>query len=220
VGRGGSSVWWDVPGGHGHDGSDVGRPGMRVSGGRVSGGRERASSGRGFGRVSVGRERARSERGFGRGSPYNHPPLRKASTRCLVRRRERTERDGTESSGSDATWGRGVVSVEFCDFFGGIADLVCILPGVAFCSVAFPFDQVLESPSVHSTVQDLFHCVLLFSVDEFWWRGGTYASAGDWVGRGGCQLYYIKDRVQTFHRGWQGEAVGIRSDSSFYRERT
>ena len=65
-------MWWDVPGGHGRDGSDVGRPGMRVSGGRVSGGRERASSGRGFGRVSVGRERARGGRGFGRGSPYNY----------------------------------------------------------------------------------------------------------------------------------------------------
>ena len=186
---------WDVPGSHVRDESNVGRPGMRVSGGRVSGGRERASSGRGFGRVSVGRERARGGRGFGRGSPYNHPPLRKASTRCLVCQGERTERDGTEGSGSDTTWGSGVVSVEFRDFLGGIADLVCILPGVAFCSVAFPLDQVLESPTVHSTVQDLFHCILLFSVDEFWGRGRAYASAGDRVGRGGCQLYYVKDRV-------------------------
>ena len=79
-------------------------------------------------------------RRFRRGSPYNHPPSRKASPRCLGCEGNGAERDGTEGHGADAAWGSWVASVEFRDPFWGVVDMFCVLPGVSLCPVAFPFD--------------------------------------------------------------------------------
>jgi hypothetical protein len=108
--------------------------------------------------------------------------------------------------------------MELRDFLWSIADVSGIFPGVAFCSVTFPFDQILEASTMHPTVQDSFHYILFFPVDEFRRGGRASASADDRVGRGVCQLHNVEDRVQALHRWWQGEAVGIRSDPSFYWE--
>ena len=176
-----STVGWDVSGGRWHC-----RIEGRRSGERAGGEHERASGGRGFGRV-------------GRGSPYNHPPLRKASTRCLVHERDWAEGDGAESHGSDAAGGSWVTCMEFRYFIRGIADISGVFPGIAFRSVAFPFDQILETSAVHPTVQDPFHYVLFFPIDEFRRRGRTSTSADDPVSRGACQFHDVEDRVQALH---------------------
>ena len=40
-----------------------------------------------------------------RGSPYNHPPSRKAATQCLSHERDGAKRDGAEGQRSDVTQG-------------------------------------------------------------------------------------------------------------------
>jgi len=53
-------------------------------------------------------------------------------------------------------------------------NLVSWLPGVVTFEVPFPFDEVLEcsgSPMM-SVVDDMFHFILLFSIDKVrWWPG-------------------------------------------------
>ena len=89
--------------------------------------------------------------------------------------------------------------MEFRDFIRSIADVSGVFPGISFCSVTFPFDQILETSAVHPTVQDPFHYVLFFPVDEFRRRGRTGMSADDRVSRGACQFHDVEDWVQAFH---------------------
>jgi len=116
----------------------------------------------------------------------------------LIHKRDGTEGDGAKGHGPDTTWGGRVVCMEFRDLVWCIADVPCIFPGVAFCSVAFPFDQVLEASAVHPTVQDSFHYVLLFPIDKFQQRGQrgwVSASASNWVGQGTRQFHNVEYRV-------------------------
>ena len=101
----------------------------------IGGGRARRTSGGGQ-QVWIGY----GLRQFGKGSPYNHPPSRKASPRCLGCEGNGAERDGTKGHGADVAWGRWVALVEFRDPFGGVVDMFCVFPGVSLCPVAFPFD--------------------------------------------------------------------------------
>ena len=57
--------------------------------------------------------------------------------------------------------------MELSDFFWSIGDISGVFPSVAFQTVAFPFDQVLESSSEHPAVDDFLHNVFLFAVYEF-----------------------------------------------------
>jgi hypothetical protein len=57
--------------------------------------------------------------------------------------------------------------VKLSDFFRSVGDVSGVFPGVAFQTVAFPFDQVLESSSEHPAVDDFLHNVFLFAVHEF-----------------------------------------------------
>src|SRR5437016_1623012 len=68
------------------------RVGTWQSGARESGKSERRSGGVGVRESGAERKRRKAEWSQ-RGSPYNHPPSRKASTRCLDRERDRAERD-------------------------------------------------------------------------------------------------------------------------------
>ena len=70
--------------------------------------------------------------------------------------------------------------MEVCYHFCSIVKVLCVLPGVVLYSVALPFDQVLESTPEHPTVQDFFHNVFFFTVNEFWrrWRSCTSSSNG------------------------------------------
>ena len=58
-----------------------------------------------------------------RGSPYNHPPSRKAATRCLSRERNGAKGDGAEGQGLDATRGSWVKLVKYSDVFWSIGDV-------------------------------------------------------------------------------------------------
>ena len=92
------------------------------------------------------RGRARESRRSVRGSPYNHPPSRKASTRCLDRKRNRAEGDRAKSHCPDPPWGGWIALMKFRNLFGGIVNILRVLPGVSFRTVTFPFNQVLKAP--------------------------------------------------------------------------
>jgi len=67
-------------------------------------------------------------------------------------------------------WGSRILAVELRYLLWGVVEIFRVFPGISLYPVAFPLDQVLEFPSEHPPVQDLFHNVLLFSIYEFWWR--------------------------------------------------
>jgi len=79
----------------------------------------------------------------------------------------------------NAAWGSQVFGVELCYLFWGMVEILQVFPGISLYSVAFPFDQILELPSEHSTVQDLFHNIFLFPIYEFqgWWQVLTSSGA-------------------------------------------
>jgi len=62
--------------------------------------------------------------------------------------------------------------VELRYLLWGVVEMFPVFPGISFYPVAFPLNQVLEFPSKHPTVQDLFHNILLFPIYKFrrrWW---------------------------------------------------
>jgi hypothetical protein len=76
-------------------------------------------------------------------------------------------------------------------------DFRCIFPAVIFSAISFPSHLKLELLPEHLAVQDLFHDVLLFSVDEFWrWRRSRATSLNR-VRSGRSQLYDIEDWVKS-----------------------
>jgi len=118
------------------------------------------------GRRVGGRSGSRRRRESRRSSPYNHPPSRQALTRCWGEW-NRMERNWAKGQGADMVWGFQVLGVELHYFFRGVFEILWVFPGIFLCSIAFPFDQILEFPSEHPTVQDLFHDIFLFSINEF-----------------------------------------------------
>src|SRR4051812_20945663 len=50
------------------------------------------------------------------------------------------------------------------------------LPAVFLSSIALPSDIVLQSPTLHSRVQNFFYLVFLFSIlCDNWWRGNRFS---------------------------------------------
>ena len=96
----------------------------------------------------------------------------------------------------------------------GVVEIFQVFPGISFYPVAFPLDQVLEFPSKHPTVQDLFHNVLLFPIYVVRVLAAVAGSEDRVVGSG-RQLHDIKDWVKTSHQGREDQMVGILSDVSF-----
>ena len=113
--------------------------------------------------------------------------------------------------------GSRVFGVELCYLLWGVVEIFRVFPGISFYPVAFPLNQVLEFPSKHPTVQDLFHNILLFPVYEFRRRWRVPTSSNDQVVGSGRQLHDIKDWVKMSHRGREDQMVGILSDASFDR---
>jgi len=105
--------------------------------------------------------------------------------------------------------------VELRYLLWGVVEIFQVFPGISFYPVAFPLDQVLEFPSKHPTVQDLFHNILLFPIYRFWRRWRIPTSSDDQVVGRGRQLHDVKDQVKTSHRGREDQTVGILSDVSF-----
>jgi len=98
-----------------------------------------------------------------------------------------------------------------------VVEILRVFPGISLYPVAFPLDQVLEFPSEHPTVQDLFHNVLFFPIYEFQQRWRIPMSSDDQVVGSGRQLHDIKDWVKMSHWGREDQTVGILSDTSFDR---
>ena len=62
--------------------------------------------------------------------------------------------------------------IKFDELWG--VHLVSWLPCVVTFRVPFPFDEILElsGPTMTSVVDDAFHFVLLFTIDQVrWWSG-------------------------------------------------
>jgi hypothetical protein len=97
-------------------------------------------------------------------------------------------------------WCGGVVSVECCDFFRRIVDILYILPSVSFHSITFPLNQVLEALLEHSAVQYFLYHVFFFAVDEFGRGRQRRMSADDWVRRCWGQFDDVEHWVKELHR--------------------
>jgi hypothetical protein len=58
-------------------------------------------------------------------------------------------------------------------------------PAVIAVVVTLLFDQILKSIVPHSTVKELFNCVIVFAIDERWWRWGGRSATWNGVWKGG-----------------------------------
>ena len=97
-------------------------------------------------------------------SPYNYPPFRIASTRCNGHRWNGAEGDGAKGQSADAAGSSWVPCMKIINCIGGITEIIPVLPGVVFHTVAFPFDQVLQLPAEHAAVEDFFYLVFVSPV--------------------------------------------------------
>jgi len=125
------------------------------------------------------------------------------------------ERDQAEGQSVDAAWGSRVLGVELCYLLWGVVEILQVFPGISLYPVSFPLDQVLEFPSEHPTVQDLFHNVLHFPIYEFRRQLRVPTSSDNRVVGSGGQLHDVKDWVKTSHQRREEQMVGILSDTSF-----
>ena len=65
----------------------------------------------------------------------------------------------------------------------GITNVIPIFPSVVLHTITFPLNQVLELLAEDATVENLFHNIFLFAIDEFQWQRRWYMSSGDRVNR-------------------------------------
>jgi len=112
-------------------------------------------------------------------------------------------------------WRSWVLGVELHYLLQGVVEILRVFPGISFYPVVFLFDQILEFPLEHPTVQDFFHNIFLFPIYEFWGWWRVLMSSGNRVVRSGRQLHDIEDWVKASHGGREDQAVGVLSDASF-----
>jgi hypothetical protein len=60
-------------------------------------------------------------------------------------------------------------------------DIILVFPRVVFNSIAFPFYQVLELASEQPAVENFFHFVFLFPINEFRWWGWRSMPTRNWI---------------------------------------
>ena len=63
----------------------------------------------------------------------------------------------------------------------GVTNVIPIFPSVVLHTITFPLNQVLELPAEDATVENLFHNIFLFTIDEFRWWQRWCMSSGDRV---------------------------------------
>jgi len=69
---------------------------------------------------------------------------------------------------SDISWSSRVFAMELrCEFWCG--NFGSGLPGIVFTAVSLPFNEVLESSPVPTTVEYFLYFPLWFSVDDYRW---------------------------------------------------
>ena len=64
-----------------------------------------------------------------------------------------------------------------------ITNVIPIFPSVVLHTITFPLNQVLELPAEDATVENLFHNIFLFAVNEFQWWQRWCMSSGDQIDR-------------------------------------
>jgi hypothetical protein len=77
-------------------------------------------------------------------------------------------------------------------------------PGVIAIVVTLPLDQqILKSIVPHSTVKDLFDCVLVLAINEHWWWWGGWSMTWNGVWQGGRQLDHWEYWVEASKAEWE-----------------
>ena len=131
-------------------------------------------------------------------SPYIHSLFKIATSRSNGLR----VKNVVELHASDVSWSPRVFAMELCcefwsgDFRGG-------LPGIVFTAIFLPLDEVLESPPVPTTVEDLFYFPLRFSVDDYGRQVVLCFPACDRVVWSRSELYYVEYWMELLHPVWQ-----------------
>jgi hypothetical protein len=83
--------------------------------------------------------------------------------------------------------------VKFDEF--GRVDLIGFFPGVVAFGVALPFDQILQGLGLPPGPMRMYllHFVLLFSINQIWWRSGEVGSV--------CRCFSVS-RDKTVVEDW------------------
>jgi hypothetical protein len=79
-----------------------------------------------------------------------------------------SEWDAIEDCSIDMVSCPRVIVMEFCYLRLCMEILIDFLAVIAII-VTLPLDQILKSIVPHSTVKELFNCVLILAIDECWW---------------------------------------------------
>jgi hypothetical protein len=81
-------------------------------------------------------------------------------------------------------------------------ELVVHLPAVVTVIISLPLDQVFKVIVPHSTIEDCFNFIFLFTINECQrWRKSRLA-AWNWVRYGNGQLHHWKDRMEALKLWW------------------
>ena len=108
-------------------------------------------------------------------------------------------------------------SVE-CSGDVGSVDVVVWGPGVVTYIVAFPLDEVLESPITEATIQDSFNLELLMAVYQCHGRWRCRATTSDRIG-GSERQFDDREKRGGVGEGLEGGEVDKKQDQSFSRLR-
>jgi hypothetical protein len=76
-------------------------------------------------------------------------------------------------------------------------------PAVIAIVVTLPLDQILKSIVPHSTVKELFDCVLFLTINECWWRWGHQSTTWNGVWQGSRQLDHCEYWVEASKAEWE-----------------
>jgi len=127
-------------------------------------------------------------------SPYIHPPFKIATSwsngfqmKNIVKLRA-----------SDVSQSSRVFAMELC-YECWCGNFRGRLLGIMFAAVSLPFNEVLESSPVPTTVEYLLYFPLCFSVDNYGRWVVFRFSSWNWVVRSWSELYYVKHWMELLH---------------------
>jgi len=131
-------------------------------------------------------------------SPYIHLPFKIATSWSNGLRMK----DVVELHTLDVSRSSRVFAIELhCEFW--CRDFRGRFLGIVFMAVSFPFNEILKSSLVLTTVEYLLYFPLCFSVDDYgWWVIFRFPSC-DWAVPSWSKLYYIEHWVELLHPVWQ-----------------
>jgi len=102
----------------------------------------------------------------------------------------------------DVSWSSGVFAMELCyeywcgNFRGRLLEIV-------FTAISLPFNEVLESSPVPTTVEYLLYFLLCFSIDDYGQWVVFHFSSWNRVVQSRSKLHYVKYWMELLHSMWQ-----------------